>query len=132
MITVGYRTRVKEIGRGRFLCPNCRGMQNYKRKRIAPYTTLYFIPLFQIGPSDDIVRCQNCLRAWKPEVLGPDPVSHDEQIPDRGRKTPTAIASAAAKPKAPANLRVDYKSASGQGSHAGDSTMAASDGLPDP
>ena len=80
MIIVGFRTRKTEIGMGRFLCPNCRGMQTYRRQRMARYFTLYFVPLFPMGTLGEIVQCQGCLREWKPEVLRPDPSSHDERI----------------------------------------------------
>jgi hypothetical protein len=191
LIIAGFRTRNKEIGMGRFLCPNCRGMQTYRRKRLARYFTLYFVPLFPMGTLGEIVQCQGCLREWKPEVLRPNPSLHDDQVvkgvrrllaqgisiqevrtmlghrgmdgasieelislaaPEKqsictrchrvysstlraclecGGEMATVGTSDAAKPMAPASLRVDYNPVVGQGSALDDSTVVPNGGPQD-
>jgi hypothetical protein len=192
LIIVGFRTRKTEIGMGRFLCPNCRGMQTYRRKRMARYFTLYFVPLFPMGTLGEVVQCQGCLWEWKPEVLRPDPSSCDERIVKEirrllaegmsiqevrtrlgrrgmngasiaeviglaaqgkkwictrchrvyssflwsclecGGEMATVGPSAAAKPKAPACLRVDYHSVLGQGSAPVTATSVPGDASAEP
>jgi hypothetical protein len=158
---------------------------------MARYFTLYFVPLFPMGTLGEIVQCQACLREWKPEVLRPDPSSHDERIVNEvrhllaqgksirevrtmlgrrgmdgasiekliglaatgkqslctrchrvysstlrsclecGGEMVTVGASEAAKPKAPASLRVDYNPVVGQGSALDRSTVVPNGGPQD-
>jgi hypothetical protein len=119
MIILGYRTRVKEVGRGRFLCPHCQVMQTYRRRRTATYFTAYFIPLFPIGLGEESVQCQGCLKAWRSEVLRVTPASREERFLDHGRRAARREV-AAAKPEAPPCVRVDYRPVIDQQSHSSD------------
>jgi hypothetical protein len=97
----GNRTRATEIGMGRFVCPFCRALRTYRRKRVTRYFHLYFIPLFQTGTVAEIVQCQKCFQSWRPEVLRLKPL---QPGPDGERNAGPRLASAASRPKAPSRL----------------------------
>ena len=69
MIIWGTRGRQIELSSGQFHCPKCDMTRLYKRKRVAQYFTLFFIPLFQIKNLGEFVECQSCQQSYKPEVL---------------------------------------------------------------
>ena len=80
MIIWGSKGREIELASGQFYCPKCDASRPYKRKRIARYFTLYFIPLFQIENLGEAVECQICRQAYKPEILNYTPPSHEERL----------------------------------------------------
>jgi hypothetical protein len=157
IIIVGNRTRKKDVGMGRFFCPNCDGIQTYRRKRIARYFTLYFVPVFPMRTPGEVLQCQGCLLNWQPEVLGRNLLSRDEptgrstsgkqsictrchseyssmlrSCPECGGKAGTGVITAVAKPKAPTSLRVDYSPVLGQESAPGGEPLVPMNGPPDP
>jgi hypothetical protein len=73
----GTISRRKEVGTGRFYCPNCRRMRPYKRHRLTRCFSVYFIPLFPIADAGEIVECMKCRQEWKPRVLRLTPSSRD-------------------------------------------------------
>jgi hypothetical protein len=80
MIIWGSRNREIELSSGQFHCPKCDTTRQYKRKRVARYFTLYFIPLFQIENLGEFVQCQFCHQTYKPEVLNYKPPSPAERL----------------------------------------------------
>ena len=80
MIIWGTRGREIELTTGQFNCPKCDAIQPYKRKRVARYFTLFFIPLFPIQTLGEFVECQSCRQTYKPEVLNYKPPSPAERL----------------------------------------------------
>jgi len=80
MIIWGTRGRQIEISSGQFHCPKCDTTRPYKRKRVAQYFTLFFIPLFQIKNLGEFIECQFCHQSYKPEVLSYKPPSPAERL----------------------------------------------------
>ena len=83
MIIFGSRVKEKEIGRGKFYCPNCGVKRRYKRKQAGKYFALYFIPLLQYENMGEFVECQTCGKMFPPDVLTYKPPSGlEEMLPD--------------------------------------------------
>jgi predicted RNA-binding Zn-ribbon protein involved in translation (DUF1610 family) len=80
MIIWGTRGRQIELSVGQFHCPKCDTTRQYKRKRVAQYFTLFFIPLFQIKNLGEFIECQSCHQSYKPEVLTYKPPSPAERL----------------------------------------------------
>jgi hypothetical protein len=75
----GTITTRKEVGTGRFYCPNCRRVRPYKRQRLTRCFSVYFIPLFKVADAGESVECMKCRLEWKPQVLRLTPPSRDER-----------------------------------------------------
>jgi hypothetical protein len=60
MIIWGSKTREIVQGSGQFHCPQCNGQQECHFVRIATYSTLYFIPLFETQYHGDGIKCLTC------------------------------------------------------------------------
>ena len=59
MFTIwGSHNRETNLSSGSFYFSKCNSDRVYKRKRIAKYFTLYFIPLFQLENLGEIIQCQ--------------------------------------------------------------------------
>jgi hypothetical protein len=127
MIIIGCRTRLKEVGMGRFHCPACKSTQTYRRKRMTQYFTLYFIPIFPMGSLGEHVQCQRCRRAWRPEVLDREPILKAAPPNDPLNKAINARV-AASNQKPSVRLRVDYKPAVTEGSGSDASNGVSSNG----
>ncbi len=69
MIIFGSKVRYKTVDRGQFYCPTCKTTRPYERKTGKKYFTLYFIPVIPMDSLGEIVECQTCGLAYKPEVL---------------------------------------------------------------
>lgn len=70
LIIWGIRNRASKVSEGQFFCPRCGADRNYVLQRIRSWFTLFWIPLFPTGkPQGDIVRCQTCNAAFRPDVL---------------------------------------------------------------
>jgi len=69
VIIWGPKGRRVTTDKGQFLCPHCRALRPYKRKKAAKDFTLYFIPLFETERYGEYVECQVCENAYEPEVL---------------------------------------------------------------
>jgi hypothetical protein len=74
----GSKGRKVTTDKGQFFCPHCRSLRPYKRKKVAKYFTLYFIPLFATENYGEFVECQACENTYKPEVLEQGPVIQRE------------------------------------------------------
>lgn len=68
LIIFGARIREKELGSGKFYCPNCGRERRYKRKRASKYFALYFIPLIPVENLGEFVECQTCHQKFPPEA----------------------------------------------------------------
>jgi predicted RNA-binding Zn-ribbon protein involved in translation (DUF1610 family) len=80
VIIFGSRGRETELGSGTFYCPHCGTTRPYKRKRLANYFTLYFIPLFQVQNLGEFVQCQVCKQTYKSDVLNLRPPTAAERF----------------------------------------------------
>jgi hypothetical protein len=79
VICSGTICRSKEVGTGRFYCPNCRRMRIYKRQRLTRCFSVFFVPLVPLADAGEIVECMKCRQEWKPTVLQVTPSSCDER-----------------------------------------------------
>ena len=66
---LGSRNREIEISSGFFICPACGQLRRYKRKRLARYFTLWFVPLFPVETLGEFVQCQTCQHSYPAEAL---------------------------------------------------------------
>lgn len=66
---VSIHNREKLIGQGEFECPHCRVGRGYQRKEVRPYLSFYFIPLFPVGKTEDVIQCQTCANLFEPAVI---------------------------------------------------------------
>ena len=49
MIFFGTKGRAIEMDKGNFHCPNCNSNNDYSKKYVQTWFTLYFIPIFPMG-----------------------------------------------------------------------------------
>ncbi len=69
-IIFGTRTRPSKVSDGDFFCPRCGADRHYVLQRFRQWFTLFFLPIFPVGPSrGEQVKCQTCNTAYRPEVL---------------------------------------------------------------
>jgi hypothetical protein len=68
LIIFGTRMREKELGTGKFYCPNCGRERRYKHKRADKYFALYFIPLLPIESMGEFIECQSCHQKFSPDL----------------------------------------------------------------
>lgn len=73
MIIFGTRGVTYSSDKGQFTCPSCRQTQDYKKKRVRRFFTLYFIPLIPLDQLGEYVECQLCRGTYNLEVLDYDP-----------------------------------------------------------
>jgi len=66
---LGARDRTIEVASGYFLCPTCRQLRRYVRKRLARYFTLYFLPVFQLEALGEVIQCQTCQSTFRAEDI---------------------------------------------------------------
>jgi hypothetical protein len=69
MIIWGSKAKVRQIGSGKFFCPNCLAESPHAHFRISRYFTLYFIPLFPTSALGQYVKCETCGREFPDTVL---------------------------------------------------------------
>ena len=76
MIIFGSRGITTTPDRGEFHCPSCGAQQQYARRRVRRFFTLYFIPVIPLDMLGEYIECGNCKGTYKAEVLdyrpGPD------------------------------------------------------------
>lgn len=75
MIIYGTKPKSTQIDEGEFFCPRCHTEQDYSLFKVRTYFTLYFIPLFPVGGTNEHIQCQNCDAAFAPEVIDYDPAT---------------------------------------------------------
>jgi len=56
----GRRVRDKKLSEGQFTCPTCRSQQHCTRRRVAIYTTIYFIPVAETQRLREYLVCAKC------------------------------------------------------------------------
>lgn len=66
-------TTTKE--KGAFFCPGCGTEQDYRRKTVRRFFTLYFIPTIPLDKLGEYVECQSCQGTYKVEVLSHGPAA---------------------------------------------------------
>jgi tellurite resistance protein len=80
MIIFGTRGVTMTPERGQFFCPSCNGNQNFSRKRVRRFFTLYFIPLIPLDKLGEYIECQSCKDTFKDEVLNYNPEEEAEKF----------------------------------------------------
>jgi len=68
-LLVGINGIKKEKGTGRFQCPNCRTLTDYRRYELNRYFTLFFLPLIPLGSMGEFVRCSRCNAEFDISIL---------------------------------------------------------------
>jgi len=64
----------------RQVCPKCSLLSEMRLQRQASYFTLFFIPLFPISKSEEIVKCGRCNAAfYRNQNASPPPVNYAER-----------------------------------------------------
>tara|TARA_B100000929_G_scaffold122891_1_gene97301 strand:+ start:180 stop:818 length:639 start_codon:yes stop_codon:yes gene_type:complete len=79
-ILFGTKGRAIEIDSGEFHCPNCNIRQEYAKKYVQDWFTLFFIPIFPIsGKKNDHIECIKCESIYHIDVIDYKPeLSNDE------------------------------------------------------
>src|SRR5262245_23672385 len=75
----GSRGLTSTLDSGRFYCPRCDGEANYTLKKVRPFFTIYFIPIFPIGAAERYVECGHCRGTFKEEVLDMEPPTEGQR-----------------------------------------------------
>ncbi len=70
IIIFGTKGREEEIDSGQFECPACGERTLFKRKRVARYFTLFFIPVFRTRTLGEYIECQACGRTFETGDMG--------------------------------------------------------------
>lgn len=73
IIFYGTRGITYSAGSGQFHCPSCGPRQDYRKRRVRRFFTLYFIPLIPLDLRGEYVECRRCEGTFKPEILDWDP-----------------------------------------------------------
>ena len=79
-ILFGTKGRAIETDNGEFNCPNCNIKQEYGKKYVQDWFTLFFIPIFPIsGKKNDHIECKKCESIYHLDVIDYKPaLSNDE------------------------------------------------------
>jgi uncharacterized membrane protein YebE (DUF533 family) len=76
MIIFGTRGVTWTGESGEFNCPGCGGSrQNYTRKTVRRFFTLYFIPVIPLNKVGEFIECQRCHNTYNEQVLRFDPAA---------------------------------------------------------
>ena len=57
-VVFGARGRTSTVERGSFFCPSCGSEEEFHRKRVKRYGTLFFIPTIPLGDIGEYIECQ--------------------------------------------------------------------------
>lgn len=68
-VIFGFGPRTKVIEEGEFHCPVDGGQRSYAQKQVSQWFTLFFIPIFRWGKSEDYVECKSCGTRYPSDVL---------------------------------------------------------------
>ncbi len=71
-VVFGTRGVTSTSDRGRFHCPQCGGDQDYARKKVRRFFTLFWIPVLPLGRLGEYVECSMCAGTFEPAVLERD------------------------------------------------------------
>ena len=69
IIIFGTKGRKIKLDENTFFCPSCVSEVTYTRYKVGNYFTLFFIPLFPISKSTQLIECQTCHSQYMPSVL---------------------------------------------------------------
>jgi tellurite resistance protein len=73
MIIFGTRGVTYTADKGSFYCPECHTSQDYARKRVRRFFTLYFIPVFPMDRLGEYIECRSCRNTFRESVLNYSP-----------------------------------------------------------
>tara|TARA_B100000929_G_scaffold109727_1_gene86873 strand:+ start:12 stop:647 length:636 start_codon:yes stop_codon:yes gene_type:complete len=81
MILFGTKGRAIEMDKGNFHCPNCNSNNDYSKKYVQTWFTLYFIPIFPMGEKkNEHIECQKCENIYHTDVADYKPALDDKEI----------------------------------------------------
>ena len=80
-ILFGTKGRAIETDNGQFHCPNCNVKEEYGKKYVQDWFTLFFIPIFPIsGKKNDHIECGKCESIYHTEVIDYKPALSNEEM----------------------------------------------------
>ena len=80
-ILFGTKGRAIETDSGQFHCPNCNIKEEYGKKYVQDWFTLFFIPIFPIsGKKNDHIECKKCESIYHTDVIEYKPALNEEEI----------------------------------------------------
>jgi len=80
-ILFGTKGRAIETDNGQFHCPNCNIKEEYGKKYVQDWFTLFFIPIFPIsGKKNDHIECRKCESIYHTDVIEYKPAISDEEM----------------------------------------------------
>ena len=80
-ILFGTKGRAIETDSGQFHCPNCNIKEEYGKKYVQDWFTLFFIPIFPIsGKKNDHIECRKCESIYHTDVIEYKPAISDEEM----------------------------------------------------
>ena len=80
-ILFGTKGRAIETDNGQFHCPNCNIKEEYGKKYVQDWFTLFFIPIFPIsGKKNDHIECRKCESIYHTDVIEYKPALNEEEI----------------------------------------------------
>ena len=80
-ILFGTKDRAVETDSGNFHCPNCNVNEEYAKKYVQDWFTLFFIPIFPIsGKKNDHIECKKCESIYHLDVIDYKPALNDEEM----------------------------------------------------
>ena len=80
-ILFGTKGRAIETDSGQFHCPNCNIKEEYGKKYVQDWFTLFFIPIFPIsGKKNDHIECKKCESIYHTDVIEYKPALNEEEM----------------------------------------------------
>ena len=80
-ILFGTKGRAIETDSGQFHCPNCNIKEEYGKKYVQDWFTLFFIPIFPIsGKKNDHIECKKCESIYHTDVIDYKPALSDKEM----------------------------------------------------
>ena len=80
-ILFGTKGRAIETDSGQFHCPNCNIKEEYGKKYVQDWFTLFFIPIFPIsGKKNDHIECKKCESIYHTDVIEYKPALNEVEI----------------------------------------------------
>ena len=92
-ILFGTKGRAIETDSGQFYCPNCNVKEEYGKKYVQDWFTLFFIPIFPIsGKKNNHIECRKCESIYHPETIDYKPDISKEEMESEYRAAQKARA----------------------------------------
>jgi len=80
-ILFGTKGRAIETDNGEFNCPNCNIKQEYGKKYVQDWFTLFFIPIFPIsGKKNDHIECKKCESIYHVDTIDYKPALNNDEM----------------------------------------------------